>query len=111
MKQRMPQVNELIKQEVSKLLQEEIADEIFAVTDVEVSKDLSHAKVWVSSENIEKLVLRCQGLTAKLQRELAHKINLRRMPKLHFVADKGRESVERIETLLKKIKEEDDSVC
>lgn len=106
MNNRMPQVNELVKQYLSILILQHIPGKIISVTEVSVSKDLSYAKVWVSAtEDVDAVVAQCQSNAALFQRELAGKLTLRRVPKLHFVADKSGESVDKIEGLLKKIKD------
>ena len=51
MSQRTDRVDELLRQEIGAILAREVADPrigFATVTDVETTRDLSHAKVWVS---------------------------------------------------------------
>lgn len=103
---RMDKVDELIKNEVSLLLREFFPEEIISVTQVKASKDFSYAKIWVSSvKNIDDTVKKCQTKSSEIRKELAEKIELRRIPSLHFVPDKTEDEADRIEKLIKEIKE------
>jgi len=51
MSQRTERIDELLRQEIGKALESELADPrigFVTVTDVETSSDLAHARVWVS---------------------------------------------------------------
>ena len=101
---RMDKINELIKQEVSVLILQIVPDEIISVTEVKVSKDLSYAKIWISSlKNTEDAVKKCQSEASGMQKELAGKIIMRRVPKLHFVADFSSMKAAHIENIIKDI--------
>lgn len=103
----MPKINELVKQYISVMIQQFFMDEIVSVNKVDVSKDLSYAKIWLASfSDVDKCVLRCNHNAKEFQRELAAKLVIRKTPKLHFVADKTGESVDKIERLLNQIKKE-----
>lgn len=66
------------------------------ITDVEVSRDLSHAKVYVSSltdaTTHEQTIAALQHAAGFLRARLGHVLRVRQVPELHFVYD---ESVER----------------
>jgi len=93
-------VNQLIRQEISELLQREIKDprlnNFIAVTDVVTSPDLKYAKVFVSfiSEQQQKqdALDALTGASNFLRKEMAKKIRLRRIPELSFHWD---DSIER----------------
>ena len=78
------------------------------VTRVELTADLSHARVFVSvlgSEEAQQNTL--QGLLSAagyLRTEVTHRLRLRRAPELVFIIDHGPEEAVRIETLLQKLK-------
>lgn len=102
----MNQVNELIKQKVAALVQKYLPDLLISVNEVKVSKDLSYAKVWISElKDVDFAVKECQKLAKEFQSELAKTIELRKVPKLHFVPDLTSTEVQKIENLLRKIKE------
>lgn len=103
----MPKINELIKQYVSVSIQRTFMDEIISVTKVEVSRDLSYAKIWIAAfADPDGAVKRCQSFAKDFQRELAGKLEIRKTPKLHFVVDRTGENVDLIEKLIKEIKKE-----
>lgn len=105
---RMLQFDELIKREVSKELARIFPDEIISVTQVHVSKDLSFAKVWISSyRNLDELVKHCKKVAPEIRKSLAKNVVARRVPSLYFVADKTEEKAGQIEKLLSKIKEKE----
>src|SRR5664280_1169556 len=89
MSQRTDRVDELLRQEIGAILAREVADPrigFATVTDVETTRDLSHAKVWVSvigdtaerRETLEALE-RAMGF---VRRELGVRLHLRRIPAL-----------------------------
>ncbi len=107
MSQRILKVNELIKQEVSKLLKKEIdfADFLVTVTKVETSLDLKQARVRIivlPSEKQEQALEIIQKNIFQLQQALNKKLKLKYVPKLRFEIDKLEEHAQRIEELLSK---------
>lgn len=94
---RTRRVAELVQRELARLLEEEVRDpriRLITITAVEVSKDLRHAKVYVTgmgehAENVDhgqllEVLKRAGGF---LRRQLSHDLDLRRSPELHFVYD------------------------
>jgi ribosome-binding factor A len=88
-----------IQRDLAELIRRELKDPrvgLVTVTDVEVSRDLSHAKVFVSSladaETHEHTIAALQHAAGFLRARLGHALRLRTVPELHFVYD---ESVER----------------
>lgn len=102
---RMKQFDELIKRETSLILQEFFTDKIFSITQLHVSKDLSFAKVWISSfREVDGLVKSFQEKSKEIRKELSKRVIARRVPSLYFVADKTEEEASKIEKLLSDIK-------
>ncbi|HUR15864.1 MAG TPA: 30S ribosome-binding factor RbfA [Candidatus Limnocylindrales bacterium] len=93
MSQRTARVDELLREEISSILQREIDDPrigFLTITDVEVSRDLSHANVWVSvigSADEKKLTLRALSHAMPFVRQRLGKLRLRRIPALHVKED------------------------
>lgn len=101
----MQKFDELILRELSLLVRAEFPERIFSITQVHVSKDLSFAKVWVSSvDDVEQLVKHFQDRAHRFRRDLAHNVIARRVPSLYFTADKTEEKASHIENLLRDIK-------
>jgi ribosome-binding factor A len=92
-------VAEQIQRELAEILRLELKDPrvgLITLTDVEVTPDYSHAKVYFSLlGDATKVAEASAGLARAsgfLRRELAHRMRLRVTPQLHFLFD---ESVER----------------
>ncbi len=93
---RVSRVSSLIKREVSQMLLNEIKDDrvgagMVSITDVDVSGDLQHAKIFVSIYGTkEAKVETMAGLkssTAFVRRELGNRMRLRRAPEVTFLED------------------------
>lgn len=95
MTRRTERVSNLIRQEISGLIHEQVNDPrirgLISVTKVNISNDLKNARVFVSALGTEvdkKEIL--QGLNAAggfLRRELAARLTLRSVPELRFQFD------------------------
>ena len=105
MSHRIERVNNLIRQEVSELLQRQVKDprlgSFVAVTGVSTSSDLKHAKVYVScigvkGEKTETLSV-LAAASGFFRRELARRLKLRNVPELSFRWD---DSIEQGDHLL-----------
>ncbi len=112
---RVRRVAEQIKKDVSQIIVAEIKDPGIAgmtsVTDVELSKDLRHASVYVSiygseAEREETLqtLARASGF---VRTEVGRRIRLRYTPEINFFLDTSIEYGAYIESVLKSLKEEE----
>lgn len=75
-----------------------------SVSDVEVTRDLDWATVWVTALQPERsieAVKALKELAAEFRRELSRSMRLRRVPELRFKYDDSVDKGERIETLLR----------
>ncbi|MGV8940156.1 MAG: 30S ribosome-binding factor RbfA [Lysobacter sp.] len=75
-----------------------------SVSDVEITRDLAHAKVFVTAlqpERAEEAMKGLKELTRPLRFELGKAMQLRHVPELHFHYDDSVDRGERIETLLR----------
>ena len=93
---RIEKVQELIKQEVSKIILQELKDPrigFVTVTQVDVSGDLKYAKIYVSllgsQEEVKNTWAALQSSLGYLRREIGHRIKLRCTPELSFQIDKS----------------------
>jgi ribosome-binding factor A len=103
---RIQRVGDLIQNTLAEILQRE-ADSlqcgIITVTGVDVSQDMSHAKVFVSVLDEAKAVATIAILndaTKSLRYELAHAVKLRITPDLKFVYDDSAVRGSRISSLI-----------
>ncbi len=108
MAHRIEQVNSLIRQEISQLLQRQVKDprlgNFIAVTEVSTSADLKYAKVFVSrigsEEEKQETLSVLASASGFFRRELAKRLKLRYTPELSFQWD---DSIERGDHLLQLI--------
>jgi ribosome-binding factor A len=110
MSRRSERTSKLIQREICALLEREVNDprlgKFVSVTEVTLSADLKHAKVYVSTlateMNKEDLLAGFNKASGFLRRELAARLRLKQMPELSFHYD---DSIERGARLLKLIGE------
>ena len=109
---RVSRVASLIKREVSQMLMTGIKDDrvgagMVSVTDVEVSGDLQHAKIYVSIYGTEEARAETmEGLDAAtryVRSELGHRMRLRRTPEVSFHEDRSIERGSRFLTLINQL--------
>jgi ribosome-binding factor A len=114
MTRRTERINEQLREEISDLLLRELKDPriggLVTITEVDVTADLSRAKVFVSvlgSPDEKKSTLKALRAAAGfLQRALRQRLTIRRMPELVFVADDSIEHGARILSLLDQTRED-----
>lgn len=107
MSRRTERVNELLRDHISTILARDINDPridgIVTITAVETSRDLAHARVWVSvtggQESVRRTLQGLRSATGFLQRSLMS-LGLRRTPELRFVIDDTIARADRINQLL-----------
>ena len=83
-----------------------------SVSDVEISRDLAHAKVFVTAlmpERSEEAVKGLRAMAREIRMELARAMKLRHVPELHFHYDESVDRGERIDTLLRDVRASDDA--
>ena len=112
---RVARVSAQIQREVSLLLMSEIKDDrvgagMVSVTDVDVSNDLQHAKIFVSIYGTpEAKIETMEGLKACkpfVRQQLAQRIRLRRVPEIVFLEDNSIERGDKMLNLLNQISRE-----
>lgn len=114
MTRRQERVNDLLREELSQLIQREVKDPrvshgLVSVTEVQVSPDLRHATVFVShlGEPAER-----DGVLAGLNKaahflhgELVHRLSMRNVPELAFRFDPAIERGARLAALIHEVSE------
>ncbi|MFB0900798.1 MAG: 30S ribosome-binding factor RbfA [Dehalococcoidia bacterium] len=112
MTRRTKQMGVLIQKVIAEIIQRKIKDPIFnnyiiTVTAVEITKDFSNAKVYISSvpDNNEenKIISTLQKSEGFFRRELNSEIRIKKIPKLTFILDKTQINANKIEDLIKEI--------
>lgn len=111
MRIRPEKVAHLMRREVAEILQERLRDPrvsaMVSVTDVEVTNDLSFAKVFVSimgdaAERASTLEALAHA-AGFVRHELGPRLGLREVPEIRFVHDESLDRGARVEELLKRI--------
>lgn len=108
---RIERLNHAFLEEISKILMEEIKDEdlkFITITEVNVTNDLSYAKVYftVLEEERRKEVEKSLNNAASFIRgKLSERIEIRHTPELRFIYDESGDYGERIDNILNKLKE------
>ena len=106
---RTRRVSEAVREELIELVGFEMADPrllAVEVNHVSLSPDGRHAHVLIGvrgDEGVQKDAFAAlEHAQPFLRRQLARRLSLRRVPELHFAADLGAESLDRIERLLQR---------
>lgn len=97
-----------LRRDLAKIIQNEIKDPdvgFVSLSDVEVTRDLSHAKVFITVFEPEKAKESLKALRRAskfLRRRLGQELRLRHVPELHFVHDDSVEQGGHIDELITK---------
>ena len=112
---RVERVAALIRKETSQLLINGIRDErvhqgMVSITDVEVSGDLQHCKIFVSifgdANDKPKVMEGLQAASGYLRGELGRRLQMRRAPEVVFQLDRGIEKGTSVLGLLNRLEDE-----
>ncbi|MBI4304674.1 MAG: 30S ribosome-binding factor RbfA [Chloroflexi bacterium] len=111
---RVERLNSLFRQEISELLRRQVKDprlgNFVTVTEVSISSDLKHARVFVSSlsgqKDKEEILGALTSASGFIRRELANHVKLRSIPELTFQWDESLERGDRILRLLDQLSAE-----
>ncbi len=97
-----------LRRDLARLIQQEIKDPkvgFVSLSDVEVTRDLSHAKVYITVFEPEKAKTSLgalRGAATFLRRRLGQELRLRHVPELHFLHDDSVEQGSHIDGLIAK---------
>ncbi len=108
---RTERVSEALREELEELIGYELADprvgEVF-VTEVLIGPDLRHAHVRLSmppgDQKRDEALAALEHARGFLKRELSLRLELRRLPELHFEPDLSSSTAQRMEALLKRVR-------
>ena len=110
---RLNRINEELKRELSSVISYELKNPnvtgMISVTRVKITPDFKYAKVYVSilnSKNVNKTMEGLKESSGFMKSRLAKTINLRVTPELVFELDDSLDYGERIDSILKELKKE-----
>ncbi len=93
---RIDRISEEVRREVDRIIREDLSDPrvagTFSVTRAEVTRDLRHAKIYVSvleDDKREGMMAALKKAAGFIRRELGHNIIIRYSPELTFVSDEN----------------------
>jgi ribosome-binding factor A len=110
MQHRTQRISEALREELTEMIGYELSDPRVAsatVTGIEVSPDKRHALVRIRVEDgadAQQALAALEHAATFLRREVARRLELFRVPELHFEADIATELGGRMDQLLKRIK-------
>lgn len=103
-------IKEVVSDAIRRLKDVRLQGKMISVTDVEVSGDMRHAKVFVSiygsEEQQEEAMAGLSSAAGVVRTEVAKEVKLRVSPEIHFRLDKSIERGAHITALLNRIKQE-----
>ncbi len=89
------------------MLRDEVKDPrigMITIIDVEVSRDLAHARVYFTTlgddEAIQASQIGLESASGFLRRELGRRMKIRTVPELHFVYDTTQQKADRVDVLI-----------
>ena len=103
---RSRRVAELLQRELAQLIRDGVTDPglgMVTVAGVEVARDLSHARVYVTAmqeQHADEIVAALNDAGGFLRHQLAQRLSLRATPKLSFMFDHSVERGFRIDALI-----------
>ena len=104
---RTDRVSAQLRRELGTLVHETVCEHGLAsasVSDVEVTRDMAHAKVFVTvlmPERAAETVKALKALVPEIRYQLARAVKMRHVPELHFHYDESVDRGERIDHLLR----------
>jgi ribosome-binding factor A len=116
-KNRIVRLNSLLKEVISEVIHRDVrnphVNQFVSVTDVDITNDLQHAKVFISvigtPKEKEETIKALQSAAGFIAIQASKKVVMRYFPALTFKLDTTVEQQMRIDSLLNQIKEEQDS--
>lgn len=113
---RSQRVTEQIRRELAELIRLEVKDPrvgFITLTDVEITPDYAHAKVFFTSmtgeEGLDEILVGLRRASGFLRRELGKRVRIHTTPELHFHYDKSVEQGSRLSQLIDDVVREDEA--
>ena len=111
---RHERVGEEIAHEINAMLAGELKDPrlegMVVVTEVRVQPDMKHARVFIQARGTSKeqsdTIRALEHAAGYIRSEIIERLQVRRLPELHFALDLSQQHVERVEQLLKQVKKD-----
>lgn len=102
---KLDKTNALIQQELSRAINLVLSEKmgIITINFVNVSNDLSKAKIFINSLFNEKILLEeIKKNKRDINKEFIKRLNLRKVPRLEFIIDQKQNDINQVEKILNK---------
>jgi ribosome-binding factor A len=113
---RSQRVAEQIRRDLAELIRLEVKDPrvgFITLTDVEITPDYAHAKVYFTSmrgeEGLDEILTGLHRASGFLRRELGKRVRIHTLPELHFHYDSSVERGSRLSQLIDQVVRDDDA--
>lgn len=111
---RIKRINSLLKEVIADIIRHEVKNphipELITITEVDVTEDLHHAKVFVSmltnADTKEKALEALQSASGFIAIKASKEVRLRFFPELKFILDTSAEKQDRIQSVIDEIQHE-----
>ncbi len=110
---RIDKINQAVKEEVGNIIQKEVKDprlEFVTITQVDVSRDLQHAKVYFTvlgnTDKIKEVQTGLDSARGFIRRLVGQRVRMRYTPEINFIFDQSVEYGMHIEETIERIKSE-----
>lgn len=108
---KIDRLNNLFVEKISQIIHEEIKDkdiDFVTITDAKITNDLSFAKVYITTLNSDrqKVLAALNKASGFIRSLLCDRIQMRKMPEIHFVYDESIEYGKKIEDIIERINNE-----
>ena len=110
---KIERLNDEFQKEISYILMTEVKDQnvkFVTITDVDITNDLSYAKVYFTVLKDEYLDVTLKALnkaSSFIRGKLSERVNIRHTPEIKFIFDESIKYGERIEKIIEEINKED----
>lgn len=108
---KMDRLNTLFVEKISEILHNDVKDKnvkFVTITDAKITNDLSYAKIYFTSLDDDKRKIEdvLNNASSFIRSTLCQKVQIRKMPEIHFVYDESLEYGKKIEGIIERINNE-----
>lgn len=108
---KLDRLNNSFIEKISEIIHEQVKDkdvEFVTITDVKITNDLSFAKIYFTTldDNRDKVTKALNKASGFIRSVMCDKIQIRKMPELHFVYDESIEYGNKIENIIERLNNE-----
>lgn len=108
---KLDRLNNSFMEKISEIIHEQVKDkdvDLVTITDVKITNDLSFAKVYFTTldDDRDKVTKALNKASGFIRSAMCDKIQIRKMPELHFVYDESIEYGNKIENIIERLNNE-----